>query len=178
MAKIFSKKSSVKLPPRDRVEEHEEWGRELGGVATCQICKNMHYEKEWHHSGIIPEHLKKHKKTITICPACKMMKDRAFEGEIFIENFPATHRKELFNLIAAFGKRAVEIDPQDRIIKTENIKGKYRITTTENQLAVKLAKKIRDVFNAFDLKISHAPEPAEVTRIHILFSEYKKHKHK
>lgn len=35
MAKIFLKPSSIKLPPRDRIDENEEWGRELGGVWIC-----------------------------------------------------------------------------------------------------------------------------------------------
>lgn len=98
-----------------------------------------------------------------------MIKNHAFEGELFIENFPKDQEKNLLSLIKAFGKRATEHDPQDRIIETKKEKGAYRVTTTENQLAVRLGKKIRDAFRTIRLNISHTPEPTEVSRVIVTF---------
>ncbi len=51
------------------------------------------------------------------------------------------------------------------------------ITTTENQLAVKLAKKIKDTFKPacagrkVDMKISYSPAPSDVAYVKIVFSD-------
>ena len=102
-----------------------------------------------------------------------MIEERAFEGEILIEEFPTHHRKELLRLARKFGERAMKRDPQDRIIKIEETEKGYRITTTENQLADRLAKKIKDVFNTVDIHFSYSSGPEEVDRIHIIFHEVK-----
>jgi hypothetical protein len=73
------------------------------------------------------------------------------------------------HLVAAFNARAQRRDPQDRIIDIEQVKGGYRITTTEDQLAVRIAKKIKGVFNKVNLHISYSREPYEVARINVKF---------
>lgn len=98
-----------------------------------------------------------------IAQACKMVRDHTFEGELFIEEFPSRHRQEVLRLITNYGNRATAIDPQHRLIKVEETPKGHRVTTTENQLADKLAKKIKDVF-------SHAAEPAEVDRFRVVFN--------
>lgn len=173
MANIYANRSSIKLPERHRIDQHGGLGGDKG-VTVCPECHNVLYKKEWHHPGHASIARTKHdggKVRRTACPACIMIKNRLFEGEVFIENFPYRHREELLNLIRAFGKRAEGIDPQDRIIRVDETAGAYRVTTTENQMAVKLAKKIREVFNTVKVRISYAPEPAEVSRIRVFFIE-------
>lgn len=171
----FRKTSSIKLPQRDREAEYEEYWREHKGIAKCPKCSNVHFKKRWYASEEdLRRRLKIKKLSIAetkLCQACKMIKEHTFEGEIFIEESPVHHRKELLRLVRNFGERATQRDPQDRIIKIEEIDKRYRVTTTENQLAVKLAKKIRDVFKTVKIRISHSPEPAEVVRIHVTFQE-------
>ena len=159
--RIFRKTSSIKLPQRGREAEREEDWREHKGIIKCPACGNVHFKKRWYASE---ENLRSRLKVKNleiaerkICQACKIIKDHTFEGELFVEEFPARHRKELLRLITNFGERATEIDPQDRIIKVEEIKKGYRITTTENQLVDKLAKKIKDVFNKVEIHFSHSP---------------------
>jgi hypothetical protein len=164
-------KNSLKLPSRGRAEKNEEWGRESEGISICLECKNIRFKKQWHHPGIFPFNFSKVFKTREkICPACKMIRDHAFEGEVFIENLPPHRRQEVFNLISAFGERALRKDPQDRIITAEPRGDRaYYVTVTENQLAVKLAKKIKDAFKNVIIKISYAREPAEVSRVYVVF---------
>lgn len=173
MARIFSKTSSIKLPQRDREAQHEEYWREHKGITECPRCGNAHFKKRWHESKMdLQSRLKAKKPEIAerkICPACKMIVDNTFEGELFLEEFPRRHQKELLRLVKNFGDRARQIDPQDRVIKVAETKNGYRVTTTENQLADKLAKKIKDVFKTVKIRFSHSPEPAEVDRIHVVF---------
>lgn len=173
MARIFQKPSSVKLPQRGREAEHEQYWRERKGVTKCPVCANVHFKKRWYaseedlfaslkqgHPGITEEKM---------CQACKMVKEHTFEGELFIEEVPMRYRQELLKLVKNFGERARQIDPQHRIIAVEEIVNGYRVTTTENQLAGKLAKKIRGVFNKVKIHFSHSAEPAEVDRVHAVF---------
>ncbi len=97
-----------------------------------------------------------------------------YEGELTIENVPAKVRKELSQLVKHFGKTATERDPQDRIIDIERKGASWRITTTENQLASRLAKKVRESFKKHvAVHISHSKEPYEVDRVRATFTVLK-----
>ena len=165
--------AQLKLPQRNRAAEGEEYGRERKGIAVCLKCRNVHFKKKWHASL---EDLRKHAKDKILavtrketCPACAMIKGHLYEGEVFVEGFPARFHTDLLNLINNFGERATSQDPQDRIIKIEkNAKG-FRITTTENQLADRLAKKIKDAFNTVKIHFSHSKEPYEFDQVHVVF---------
>ncbi len=173
MTRIFRKKSSIKLPPRDRAAENEECGRERKGIAECPACRNARFKKKWHASlQDLQKHAKDKKLVIArreMCPACAMIKGHEYEGEIFIEEFPTRLKAELLRLINNFGERAISQDPQDRIIKIEKIARGFRVTTTENQLANRLAKKIKDVFNTVKIDFSHSKEPFEFVQIRVVF---------
>lgn len=164
-----------KQPQPGREAENEAYWREHKGITKCPRCGNVHFKKRWYASAEdLAERLKVKKLEIAerkLCQACKMIKEHLFEGEVFIEGFSANQKNELRNLIKNFGTRATERDPQDRIIKIEKTDTGYRITTTENQLANKLAKKIKDVFKTVDVHFSRTPEPEEVSRVHVVFRE-------
>lgn len=103
------------------------------------------------------------------CGACQMIKNKQFEGEIIIKNPPAKNFRELVNLVKAFSRRAYERDPMDRLIEIKNADGELRITATENHLAVKLAKKIQQVFKPSTTKISYSSSPSDVVYIKLEF---------
>lgn len=175
MARTFRQTSAVKkLPPRSCEEQHEEYGREHKGVSECPECHNVHFKKRWYVSRLNLEDRLKKKIDISrqhLCPACEMIKSHLFEGELFTEDFPAAENTDLLHLIRNFGEQATETDPQDRIISIEKTAKGYRVTTTENQLANQLAKKIKDAFNTVDVRFSHSQEPYEVDRVHVVFRE-------
>lgn len=172
MNKIFNKPSSVKMPQHGREAEHEEFGREHKGIIECPQCHNVHFKKMWHAPGSSPKHAEgevvAHARE-ELCPACKMIKDHLFEGELFVEEAPAEHKTELLNLIHNVGKHATEIDPQHRIIEIEETDNGLRITTTENQLVDRIAKKVQEAFKGVDVRSSHSKEPYEVDRVHVVF---------
>ena len=78
---------------------------------------------------------------------------------------------DLNKLIKNFCQRAFERDPLHRLIDIKNDSGNLTATTTENQLAVKLAKKIKEVFgkNKVQVKISYSPSPSDAVYVKINF---------
>jgi len=176
MTKLFKKQSgkhTSKKPEANKISKRNQYRRPRKGVAVCKKCHNVLFRKEWHRPGVqlSDQILLARKKGVhfEVCPACTMIQKKLYEGEIIISNMPARYEVELINLITLFGERARNRDPQDRVSDIKKRVGGYRITTTENQLAVKLAKKIKSVFNKVKIKISQSKEPFEVSRIKVNF---------
>jgi len=166
---------AIKQPPRNRKAQREEYWRERAGIVICPSCGNVHYKKRWWHND--DQGLRKlvvldyRKAAHTRCPACAMVGKHLYEGELMVEDIPSKFRKDLAQLLKHFGKTATEIDPQDRIIAVERKGGTWRITTTENQLADRLAKKIRESLKKHaHVHISHSKEPYEVDRVRVTFT--------
>ncbi|OGD32283.1 hypothetical protein A3C91_00815 [Candidatus Azambacteria bacterium RIFCSPHIGHO2_02_FULL_52_12] len=144
------------------------------GLVICPRCRNVLFKKAWHH----PQGQKVLKKEFAgkdvhflMCPACTMTTQHMYEGEIRLHDVPARHEAELMHLIAGYGARAERQDSQHRVIGIEKQKGGYSVTTTEDQLAVRLAKKIKDVFKKTELAISYSKEPFKVSRMEMYFHD-------
>jgi hypothetical protein len=169
----FLKIGSLKIPQPVREAEHDEYGQGHKGVTECPECHNVRFKKRWHRSL---HELNAHVKSIlqvdnkVLCHACRMTQDHLFEGELLIKECPERHQEELLRLIHHVGKQAKEIDSQHRIINIDKTDLEvYRVTTTENQLADRIAKKIKKAFNTVEIHSSHSKEPSKVDRIHITF---------
>ncbi|MEK9154529.1 MAG: hypothetical protein AAB596_00410 [Patescibacteria group bacterium] len=159
--------NKIILPRR---EEHE-LPKGKAGLVLCRDCGASYYKKYWHHN------LRNYKNPkedalvrFSVCPACKMIENRQFEGKIVVENIPAKILSDLTNLAENFCRKAYLSDPLDRLIKIKKIKeGVLEITTTENQLAVRLAKKIKETFKKDKNEISYSPRPSDVVYVKISF---------
>jgi len=68
---------------------------------------------------------------------------------------------ELANLIHSYGRKSYLRDPQDRLVSVRQQGDTMEVTMTDNQLAVRLAKKIKEVFSKVTLAISHSGEQYE-----------------
>lgn len=100
-----------------------------------------------------------------------MIQNKQFEGKIIIKNIPEKIKKDLINLAEDFGERAFQRNNQHRIIAFKQLlKNSIMITTTENQMALQLAKKIKNTFKKDEMKISLSPAPSDVVYIRIAFS--------
>ena len=146
MRKIFPKNFAWHFP-KSRKEEAE-FGKGRKGIPVCKFCDAVYWKKSWHHSINDFEGIDKEKDIkFIICPACQMIEDNKYEGEVIIENVPVEKREKLENLINKFGENAFDRDPMDRIISIQTIaKGMIRVLTTENQMAQQLVKKIGKTF--------------------------------
>jgi len=144
--------------PKPKKEEAE-FGPGKKDIIICPECGCVYYFKSWHHRLEDYPHLKEDKNVnFSLCPACQMIKEGKFEGEILIENCPKEIEKELIALVKNMGEKAFEKDPQDRVISIKKLKkGKIQVLTTENVLAIKIAKKIKETFKG-KLKIVFSKE--------------------
>lgn len=132
--RAFSRKDAVEF----RVGKKE--------FIVCPDCKNVHYKKSWHHDfpkDILPE---RRDIRFALCPACKMEKENLFEGEIVIKNVPSVVRKDVIGAIKNSDKQARINDPQDRVLRINEEKDRIVVQTSENQLAVRIAKKVKETF--------------------------------
>jgi len=149
------------------------------GVIFCPNCHSVYYRKAWHHSqNKVPSFLPnrqadKFQVLRKLCSACLMIKNKEFAGQLTIVNFPLALKTDLIKLIDNFCQRAYRNNTLHRLIDIKNINNDLVVATTENQLAVKLAKKIKEVFNKnkIQLKISYSPEPNNAVYVKVNFTE-------
>jgi hypothetical protein len=167
---MFKKQRNIMLY-KERTE-FEEFGLSKKAYQECRICRAVYHTKSWHHRDALDiDKIKKEEMVqIARCPACKMIADHQYEGILTIENIPARHKTELSHLIRAYTYRAYQKDCQHRLIAVNKEKtGIWIVTTTENQLANKLAHKIRDVFNKVDVKVAYSKAPDDTVRARVVF---------
>ena len=112
-------------------------------------CNAMLWQGSWHHESEIKKNIKKNQYNgFSICPACKMIEDNMYEGELIIQNVNPEIKKYIINAIKNRGEKGFKNDSQDRVISVnDDHNGKMNIFTTENQLALKIARKIKKSFN-------------------------------
>ncbi|HUY69737.1 MAG TPA: hypothetical protein VMU70_01850 [Candidatus Tyrphobacter sp.] len=163
MSKKLVNLSKRKLPYPHK--EEAEFLKPPRGMLGCESCSAVFYKKSWHHK---PAAMKK-RSGLTICPACALIKNRQYEGRIIIENTPLKLKPELVGLIKSFARKAYERDSQDRLIAIKEIGKEIQVTTTENQLAVRLGKKIRETFKKPSLEIRQPSAPSDVVYVKLTF---------
>lgn len=164
--------------PKSKKEEAE-FGKGKKDIIICPKCDSVYFYKSWHHNinrvagrdarlsrvarspvlGWRSKLSEDKNLKFVVCPACRMIAARFFEGEVIIENTPNSFKKNIINTIKNVGKIAFERDTQDRIISIREISGdkfvKIRVLTTENQLAIRIAKKIKSAFKS-KMKIQYS----------------------
>ena len=79
------------------------------------------------------------------------------------------YEAEMMHMVAHMGEGFRKRDSQDRIISIEKTKKGHRILTTENQLAVKIGRKIGNTLKKAEVYISHSDEPHQVSRVSVRF---------
>ena len=135
--------------PKSRKEESE-FGEGKKDILICKKCNAVYWYKSWHHRlDDYPYLSEKKNLKFVLCPACQMIKEKKYEGELIVENVSPKVRKEIINTVKNMGEEAFRRDPQDRIISIKESNGnskRIRILTTENQLAVRIGKKIARTF--------------------------------
>lgn len=172
MAKIFRTPHRVKLPKSRH--EVEEFGRGKKGLIICEKCNIFYYKKSWHHNAdafVAKRENKDLPVNFTLCPACRMIKNKQYEGKVIVRNIPEKLKNEALNLIDGYCERAFLKDPLDRLVGINLIGRDVIVTVTENQLAGKLARKIKDSFNKVKIKVSFSKEPGDVALAKVEFLE-------
>jgi len=174
MVKNSNKKMAVKtgmIGRRHQRSRKEESEFDLAGkeFLLCPDCGSVYFDKAWHHrlEEEESEHLKTNRRVkFEICSACKMKRDKIFEGEVVIKikNRDAKIKEEVLNTVQNSDKQARERDPMDRILWTEEREDGIHVFTSENQLAVRIGKKLKSSFSGSKLEIKHSGE--DVVRVY------------
>jgi len=148
--------------PVKSAKEREEFGGGKQGVILCPVCKAAYYKKSWHHD--IAHFAGKENVSVKfmLCPADQMIKNKQHEGKVVVKNAPKELEAEIARLIKNVGFSAFEKEPMHRLISIEKVKGELVVLTTENQLAVSMAKKVGEAYKKAKVKISFAKEPNDV----------------
>lgn len=153
--------NSINLNPQPRgpqsKKEESEFGPGKKGIIICSQCQAVYYEKSWHHNlGTYPGIPEKNLIKSALCPACQMLKDKKFEGQLILEQVPSEKKEEILRAIKNSGNQAYQLDPMDRIIEIKEKNNQIEILTTENQMAIKMAKKLKNAFGGqLQIKWSH-----------------------
>ena len=151
-------------------KEEQEFGPGQKDVMSCGSCGAFYYNKSWHKDLDSYKFLSENKDfKVTICAACKMIKDGRFEGQIIFENVPGDKKEEIINNIKNTGARAFDKDPMDRIITIKDDGAKLEVLTTENQLARDIARQVEKAFKIADKDIKWSKEES-VARITVRFN--------
>lgn len=86
-----------------------------------------------------------------------------------MRNVPERLHDELGHFITNYGERSFENNPMHRIIAAKKSGGEWEITTTENQLAGRLARKIKNHFKGAKAQVRFLGDPSDVEEVIITF---------
>lgn len=173
MRKMFEKPRDIMLYKEKNDEQ--EYGLAKKDFRICKKCLAVYSKKSWWHPrSHVAKRMYKGQGSkevcVIICPACKMIEKKSYEGYLRIESVPRKYKEELDNLIHSLAVRIYKKDCQHRLIALRKYKGVWILTTTENQMAHKIAKKIKDAFNKVKINISHSKAPYDVERVILKFN--------
>lgn len=123
-------------------------------VAVCVECRSVYAGKRWEMRDQAARDLREAKRVVeTLCPACRKIRDRAPGGIVTLSGeFLAKHEEEIINLINHESKRAMEINPLERLIDIERSDTKIIILTTNEKLAQRIG---RALYKAYRGKVEY-----------------------
>lgn len=142
------------------------------GMGVCGWCGAVHFAKAWHHPDAARKKLGKNLRSAWLgrCPACEMVAEGRYEGEVLLTGIPPETAPAVANLIRAFMHRAYARDCQHRLIALHRESDStWRVTVTENQLASGLSRRIRETFKDATPKVSFPHGPGNVRLVRIAF---------
>lgn len=138
---------------------------------VCPDCLSVYYDKHWHapsffggkravrSAALVSE------RCIECAIRAKARGSMVFAGEVILKgDFTDEERAELLRLVRNVGKRAVQRDPQDRIVRIDSTRAAMKIFTSENQLAVSIGTQLHRARKGTTLTItwSHDDKPVRV----------------
>lgn len=144
--------------PKSKKEESE-YGPGKEDIIVCEKCHAVYYYKSWHHHlRDYPELSEEKALNFDKCPACRMIENGKYEGELTVEGIKSSKKEMVKNAIENMGEESFNRDSQHRIISIEEpAEDTFRVLTTENQLAVRIGKKVAHSFDG-EIEIKYSEE--------------------
>ncbi len=170
MSQFHGAKTSGKIsrPGPHAKKDEQEFGPGKKEFIICMDCGSCYYDKSWHHAPAedkLTEFKKDKIVKFDLCFACKMGKEKRYEGEVVIKISGGMNKQEIINEINNSDKQAREKDPMDRVLWMEDKLDALHVFTSENQLAVKIGKKIHSSMGKGKLEIKYS-RGEDVTRVY------------
>ena len=157
-----------------------EFGPGKHDYVFCPKGEAVYYKKSWHHASDfflrMPEAAEDKDVSFQLCPAHEMEKNKQFEGQVVIKNIPAHVREELVRLIENMGEHAMRMDVLHRVFAIKGTKNELTVTTSENQLAQKIGRKIRQTFKKHTEEIISRPKGGDSDTVYVQILFVKKQK--
>ena len=117
--------------------------------AHCRQCRAIYHNKHWFFDeGKLKELAKAKKTEAVLCPACEKVRDHFASGYVKLSgHFLTAHREEILNLIRNEEKKAMGLNPLERIIEIEGNGHGLVVSTTHERLAQRLGKSLKRAFS-------------------------------
>jgi hypothetical protein len=139
----------------------------LRGPLVCERCGAMYIKRRW---TLTPPERTAGLEAIAaprpaICPACRMIAEARFGGEVRISGaFAASHREEIERLIKGEAARAAADNPLARIVHIDRTGGRLIVRTTTEHLAKRLGQALHKALHGtVHYGFSHENKFAHVT---------------
>lgn len=139
----------------------------LRGPLVCERCGAMYIKRRW---TLTPPARTAGLEAIasprpTICPACRMIAEAQFGGEVRISGaFVTGHRDEIERLIQGEAKRAADDNPTARLVRLDRAGDRLTVRTTTEHLAKRLGQALHKALHGtVHYGFSHENKFAHVT---------------
>jgi NMD protein affecting ribosome stability and mRNA decay len=116
------------------------------GVGACPKCHAIRRNKRWYLDEKEFAALTRKTGAVALerCPACRKIADGFPSGVVLLRGgYLREHREEILKLIRNEEKRAIGINPLERIISVTEQGGKMEIATTDEKLAQRIGREVR-----------------------------------
>jgi NMD protein affecting ribosome stability and mRNA decay len=136
------------------------------GPAMCRKCLAIYADKRWHCDEVQAAKLAASPRTQKlVCPACQKIKDDYPEGTVTLKwSQMQDHEAEIRGLIANVEKRAVSVNPLDRVMKIVKRRKDLEVQTTNDRLAQRLGRAlVRSYKGKAEYKWAHRDMMVRVT---------------
>jgi hypothetical protein len=132
-------------------------------LRQCRNCGAVFADGHWHKlraDKFLKKLWQQAAFTIAECEACRLEREAhgpvGAAGELRVAELPWKIKTDVLRTIRNAGKTAVSRDPEERIIEIAERGRGLLVTVTQNQLAVRIGKKLDSAFKGGRLRISYS----------------------
>jgi NMD protein affecting ribosome stability and mRNA decay len=143
--------SRVRVQDRNTQDTHDPYYNQSRpkDPSYCKACHAIYHNKHWHFDEREFKTLQSghSNNTAVYCPACRKIQDKFASGIVTLKgDFVRRHREEIINLVKNEEKRAMGLNPLERLIEVSPSKEGLQITTTHEKLAQRIGKRLHRSF--------------------------------
>lgn len=141
--------------PRVHIRDHiESFGdpyidlEHLRDNTICKHCGALYVSGRWYVKGLVPKGISHAPEHVTLCPACRKLRDRVPGGVLKISgDFIWSHRDEILNLIRNTSNDALSDNPLERVMSMETEGDDILISTTNVKLVQKIGRALHRAYH-------------------------------